>query len=61
MATKPAAKKAPAKLAVGKAVTVFKCPAKHKFGIDCDKFEDDCTDCDLWSDCKKENKKLKAK
>jgi phage pi2 protein 07 len=54
-------KKASAKLVVGKPVTVFKCPAKHKFGIDCDKFEDDCTDCDLWSDCKKEQKKLKAK
>jgi hypothetical protein len=57
---KPVAKK-PAKMAIGKAVTVFKCPSKHKFGIDCNKFADDCNDCDIWADCAKEQKKLKAK
>jgi hypothetical protein len=54
-------KKAPAKMAIGKSVTVFKCPAKHKFGVDCNKFADDCDDCDIWADCAKEQKKLKAK
>ena len=54
-------KKAPAKMAIGKSVTVFKCPSKHKFGVDCNKFADDCDDCDIWADCAKEQKKLKAK
>lgn len=53
---KPVAKKT----TVGKPNTVFKCPHKHKFGIDCEKFEE-CGDCDEWANCKKENKKLKAK
>jgi hypothetical protein len=57
---KPVTKK-PAKMAIGKSVTVFKCPSKHKFGIDCNKFADDCDDCDIWADCAKEQKKLKAK
>jgi phage pi2 protein 07 len=55
------AKKAPAKMAIGKSVTVFKCPSKHVFGKDCDKFPDDCSDCDIWADCAKEQKKLQGK
>jgi phage pi2 protein 07 len=58
---KVATKKAPAKMAIGKSVTVFKCPSKYVFGKDCDKFPDDCSDCDIWADCAKEQKKLKAK
>jgi hypothetical protein len=58
---KVASKKPPAKMAIGKSVTVFKCPSKHIFGKDCDKFPDDCSDCDIWADCAKEQKKLKAK
>ena len=53
---KPIAKK----VTIGKPVTVLKCPHKHKFGIDCEKKEE-CDDCDDWADCKKENRKLKAK
>jgi hypothetical protein len=50
------------KVIIGKKVnTIMKCPAKHKFGIDTDKFPDDCSDCDIWADCAKEQKKLKAK
>jgi hypothetical protein len=33
-----------------------KCPSGHKFGKDCDKYEDDCDECDIWTNCKKENK-----
>jgi len=36
-----------------------KCPNGHKFGKDNDKYEDDCDDCDIWAECKRENKKLK--
>jgi phage pi2 protein 07 len=54
-------KKPSAKLATGKSITTMKCPSKHKFGIDCNKFPDDCDDCDIWADCAKEQKKLKAK
>jgi phage pi2 protein 07 len=57
---KAKAKTVAKKTVVGKPVTAFKCPHKHKFGIDCEKF-DECDDCDEWADCKKENKKLKAK
>lgn len=32
-----------------------KCPNGHKFGADCDEF-DDCDDCDLWAKCVKESK-----
>jgi len=38
-----------------------KCPSGHKFGKDCDKFEDDCDECDIWAECKKENKLLSKK
>lgn len=27
-----------------------KCPYKHRFGVDCEKF-DDCDTCDLWNEC----------
>ena len=27
-----------------------KCPSGHRFGTDCEKF-DECDDCDLWEDC----------
>lgn len=39
----------------------FVCPVKKgKFGVDCDKY-DECLSCDIWEDCKKENKALKKK
>jgi hypothetical protein len=60
-APKAKAKPVAKKTTVGKPVTVFKCPSKHVFGKDCDKFPDDCSDCDIWADCAKEQKKLKAK
>lgn len=60
-APKAKAKQVAKKTTVGKPVTVFKCPSKHVFGKDCDKFPDDCSDCDIWADCAKEQKKLKAK
>jgi len=34
------------------------CPYGHKFGKDCDKF-DDCTSCDVWNECKAKKKELK--
>jgi len=34
------------------------CPYDHKFGKDCDKF-DDCADCAVWNECKAEKKSLK--
>ena len=55
----PSPKTKSKKLVVG--VPIKKCPAKHVFGKDCDKFPDDCEDCDIWADCAKEQKKLKAK
>ena len=36
----------------------LECPYDHKFGKDCDKF-DDCADCELWNECKAEKKRLK--
>lgn len=30
-----------------------KCPCGHTFGKDCDEYEDDCDDCDLWDKCVK--------
>jgi hypothetical protein len=60
-APKAKAKPVAKKTTIGKPVTVFKCPSKHIFGKDCDKFPDDCSDCDDWADCAKEQKKLKAK
>jgi len=59
-APKAKAKPVAKKTVVGKPVTVFKCPKKHVFGKDCDKFPKDCEECDLWADCAKEQKKLKA-
>jgi len=38
--------------------TELKCPNKHRFGIDLDKF-DDCSDCDLWDDCNEAKSKRK--
>jgi hypothetical protein len=35
-----------------------KCPHKHKFGVDFEKF-DECPDCKLWDDCYDVNKKKK--
>jgi len=32
-------------------VSKNKCPYGHKFGIDTDKFEDDCDDCAIWESC----------
>jgi hypothetical protein len=56
---KPVAKKT----VVGKPVTVFKCPSKHVFGKDCNKFKKDCggDNCDIWDDCLKEQRKLNKK
>jgi len=36
----------------------LECPYEHRFGKDCDKF-DDCADCELWNECKAEKKVLK--
>jgi hypothetical protein len=33
-----------------------RCPFGHVFGKDYDSFED-CDDCDVWRDCRKENRK----
>ncbi len=35
-----------------------KCPFKHQFGIDCDKYVDDCDDCDKWDACMDEQERL---
>jgi hypothetical protein len=44
----------------GKKEEKLECPYNHKFGKDCDKFED-CADCELWNECKAEKKALKKK
>lgn len=36
-----------------------KCPFKHKFGEDCDAF-DDCADCDIWDECSDEQERLET-
>ena len=38
-----------------------KCPHKHTFGTDCNKFKKHCDDCDEWDKCLKEQKKLGKK
>lgn len=35
-----------------------KCPYNHKFGVDTDSY-DDCSDCDLWNECKAAKKAAK--
>lgn len=32
------------------------CPNGHVFGKDCDEYEDDCDDCDMWGRCNKAKK-----
>ena len=46
---KPAPAKAAAKTT--SKVSKDKCPAGHVFGKDCNKFEDDCDECDEWDKC----------
>jgi hypothetical protein len=41
--------------------TASKCPHKHIFGTDCNKFKKHCDDCDDWDKCLKEQKKLAKK
>lgn len=43
-----------------KKVSKDECPYDHRFGKDCDKF-DDCADCAIWNECKVEKKALKKK
>ena len=47
----PAPKK-PSKKSDGEASPKGKCPFGHRYGKDCDEFED-CNDCDLWEKCLK--------
>jgi len=47
-------KKAPTRTRTKKTVSNNnKCPYGHKFGIDCEKY-DECDDCDLWEECLEE-------
>jgi len=34
------------------------CPCGHNFGSDCDFYEDDCDDCDIWGRCNKASKEV---
>lgn len=34
-----------------KKASTQECPSGHIFGKDCEKFPDDCEECDLWEDC----------
>jgi hypothetical protein len=38
-----------------------KCDFGHKFGIDANKYPDDCEECDLWKDCVRQARKEKDK
>lgn len=42
----------------GKKKDKEKCPYNHKFGVDTDSY-DDCSDCDLWNECKAAKKAAK--
>lgn len=49
----------PVKKNKSKSKSSIKCPEGHTFGKDCNKYDDDCDECDLWEECLKEKNRLK--